>query len=119
VLIAPAAFVLVAENTGHLKAVEAMTVRPMMPYLARAFVGGKLRETLLLSLRPAVHDLDILTVDVAQVSEPLDEGAHESARRGVGREIPDPADLRGLLPGPRHGPTASQQAEADHGCADL
>jgi putative pyrimidine permease RutG len=39
VLVAPAAIVLVAENTGHLKAVEAMTGRPMMPYLGRAFAG--------------------------------------------------------------------------------
>ena len=38
-LIAPVAIVLVAENTGHVKAVEAMTVRPMMPYLGRAFAG--------------------------------------------------------------------------------
>jgi len=38
-LVAPAAIVLVAENTGHLKAVEAMTGRPMMPFLGRAFAG--------------------------------------------------------------------------------
>ena len=38
-LIAPVAIVLVAENTGHLKAVEAMTRYPMMPFLGRAFLG--------------------------------------------------------------------------------
>lgn len=38
-LIAPVAIVLVAENTGHVKAVEAMTRRPLMPYLGRAFAG--------------------------------------------------------------------------------
>jgi uracil-xanthine permease len=45
-LIAPAAIVLVAENTGHVKAVEAMTGRPMMPYLGRAFVGDGLATML-------------------------------------------------------------------------
>jgi uracil-xanthine permease len=38
-LIAPVALVLVAENAGHVKAVEAMTRRPMMPFLGRAFAG--------------------------------------------------------------------------------
>ena len=38
-LIAPVAIVLIAENAGHVKAVEAMTGRPMMPYLGRAFAG--------------------------------------------------------------------------------
>ena len=41
-LIAPVAVVLVAENTGHVKAVEAMTNRPLMPYLGRAFLGDGL-----------------------------------------------------------------------------
>jgi uracil-xanthine permease len=44
-LIAPVAIVLVAENAGHLKAVEAMTGRPMMPHLGRAFVGDGLATT--------------------------------------------------------------------------
>lgn len=38
-LIAPVAVILVAENLGHLKAVAAMTGRPMDPYIGRAFVG--------------------------------------------------------------------------------
>ena len=38
-LIAPVAIVLVAENTGHIKAVSAMTDRDLMPYLGRGFVG--------------------------------------------------------------------------------
>jgi len=38
-LLAPVAIVLVAENTGHVKAVEAMTERHLMPYLGRAFAG--------------------------------------------------------------------------------
>jgi len=38
-LIAPVAVVLVAENTGHIKAVSAMTGRNLMPYLGRGFVG--------------------------------------------------------------------------------
>jgi putative pyrimidine permease RutG len=38
-LIAPVAIILVAENTGHVKAVEAMTDRRLMPYLGRAFGG--------------------------------------------------------------------------------
>jgi putative pyrimidine permease RutG len=38
-LIAPAAIVLVAENTGHVKAVEVMANRRLMPYLGRAFIG--------------------------------------------------------------------------------
>src|SRR5690606_6471065 len=38
-LIAPVAVVLVAENTGHIKAVSAMTNRNLMPYLGRGFIG--------------------------------------------------------------------------------
>ncbi|MFN8591826.1 MAG: solute carrier family 23 protein [Thermomicrobiales bacterium] len=38
-LIAPVAIVLVAENTGHVKAVNALTGRNLMPYLGRAFIG--------------------------------------------------------------------------------
>jgi uracil-xanthine permease len=38
-LIAPVAIVLVAENTGHIKAVSAMTRRNLTPYLGRGFLG--------------------------------------------------------------------------------
>lgn len=38
-LFIPVAIILVAENTGHVKAVEAMTGVPMMRYLGRAFMG--------------------------------------------------------------------------------
>ncbi|MFM9107293.1 MAG: solute carrier family 23 protein [Chloroflexota bacterium] len=38
-LIAPVAIALVAENTGHIKAVGAMTNRDLMPYLGRGFMG--------------------------------------------------------------------------------
>jgi uracil-xanthine permease len=38
-LIAPVAVVLVAENTGHVKAVSALTNRELMPFLGRAFIG--------------------------------------------------------------------------------
>ncbi|HYH12096.1 MAG TPA: solute carrier family 23 protein [Thermomicrobiales bacterium] len=38
-LIAPVAIVLVAENTGHIKAVSAMTNRDLMPWLGRGFMG--------------------------------------------------------------------------------
>ena len=38
-LIAPVAVVLVAENTGHIKAVSAMTGRNLMPFLGRGFIG--------------------------------------------------------------------------------
>ncbi len=38
-LIAPVAIVLVAENTGHIKAVSAMTKRDLMPWLGRGFLG--------------------------------------------------------------------------------
>ncbi|MGC4108604.1 MAG: solute carrier family 23 protein [Thermomicrobiales bacterium] len=38
-LIAPVAIVLVAENTGHIKAVSEMTGRNMMPFLGRGFIG--------------------------------------------------------------------------------
>ena len=38
-LLAPVAIILVAENTGHVKAVEAMTDRHLMPFLGRAFAG--------------------------------------------------------------------------------
>ena len=38
-LLAPVAVILVAENTGHIKAISEMTRRNMMPYLGRGFVG--------------------------------------------------------------------------------
>jgi putative pyrimidine permease RutG len=38
-LIAPVAIVLVAKNTGHVKAVSALTGRNLTPYLGRAFIG--------------------------------------------------------------------------------
>ena len=38
-LIAPVAIVLVAENTGHIKAVSEMTGRNLMPFLGRGFIG--------------------------------------------------------------------------------
>ena len=38
-LIAPVAVILVAENLGHLKAVNAMTGRNLDPYIGRAFIG--------------------------------------------------------------------------------
>lgn len=38
-LIAPVAVVLVAENTGHIKAVSSMTRRDLMPWLGRGFMG--------------------------------------------------------------------------------
>lgn len=38
-LIAPVAVVLVAENTGPIKAVSAMTDRNLMPFLGRGFIG--------------------------------------------------------------------------------
>ena len=49
-LIAPVAIVLVAENTGHIKAVSALTGRNLMPYLGRAFVGDGL-ATIVAGLR--------------------------------------------------------------------
>jgi putative pyrimidine permease RutG len=44
-LIAPVAIVLVAENTGHVKAVSAMTGRNLMPFLGRAFLGDGVATT--------------------------------------------------------------------------
>ncbi len=41
-LVAPVAVVLVAENTGHIKAVSEMTGRNLMPYLGRGFIGDGL-----------------------------------------------------------------------------
>ncbi|HEV2128727.1 MAG TPA: solute carrier family 23 protein [Thermomicrobiales bacterium] len=38
-IIAPVAIVLVAENTGHIKAVSAMTHRDLMPWLGKGFMG--------------------------------------------------------------------------------
>ncbi len=38
-LVAPVAVVLVAENTGHIKAVSEMTGRNLMPFLGRGFIG--------------------------------------------------------------------------------
>lgn len=44
-LIAPVAVVLVAENTGHIKAVSAMTGRNLMPLLGRGFLGDGVATT--------------------------------------------------------------------------
>lgn len=44
-LIAPVAIVLVAENTGHIKAVSEMTRRNLMPYLGRGFIGDGVATT--------------------------------------------------------------------------
>ena len=41
-LIAPVAIILIAENTGHIKAVSEMTGRNLMPYLGRGFIGDGL-----------------------------------------------------------------------------
>lgn len=38
-LIAPVAIILIAENTGHIKAVSEMTGRNLMPHLGRGFIG--------------------------------------------------------------------------------
>jgi uracil-xanthine permease len=38
-LIVPVSIILIAENTGHVKAVEAMTDRRLVPWLGRAFIG--------------------------------------------------------------------------------
>ncbi|MBO1075859.1 solute carrier family 23 protein [Roseomonas marmotae] len=38
-LIAPVAFILVAENLGHIKAIGAMTGRDLDPYIGRGFLG--------------------------------------------------------------------------------
>src|SRR5690606_10773344 len=38
-LIVPVAIILIAENTGHIKAVSEMTGRNLMPYLGRGFIG--------------------------------------------------------------------------------
>lgn len=49
-LIAPVAIVLVAENTGHIKAVGAITGQNLMPFLGRAFIGDGL-ATIVAGLR--------------------------------------------------------------------
>ena len=45
-LIAPVAIILVAENTGHIKAVSEMTNRNLMPWLGRGFIGDGIATTL-------------------------------------------------------------------------
>lgn len=44
ILIAPVAFILVAENLGHFKAVEGMTKSRVTPYMGRAFLLTVLRR---------------------------------------------------------------------------
>jgi uracil-xanthine permease len=44
-LIAPVAIVLVAENTGHIKAVSVMTGGNLMPWLGRGFIGDGVATT--------------------------------------------------------------------------
>ena len=41
-MIAPVAFILIAENLGHIKAVEAMTGQAVSPYMGRAFFADGL-----------------------------------------------------------------------------
>ena len=45
VLIAPVAFILIAENLGHFKAVEGMTKARVTPYMGRAFFADGLATT--------------------------------------------------------------------------
>lgn len=45
ILIAPVAFILVAENIGHFKAVEGMTKAKVTPYMGRAFFADGLATT--------------------------------------------------------------------------
>lgn len=45
-IIAPVAFILVAENLGHIKAVGAMTGQNLTPYLGRAFVADGIATSL-------------------------------------------------------------------------
>ncbi len=45
ILIAPVAFILVAENLGHFKAVEGMTKARVTPYMGRAFLADGLATT--------------------------------------------------------------------------
>ncbi len=46
IMIAPIAFILVAENLGHFKAVEGMTTARVSPYMGRAFLADGLATTL-------------------------------------------------------------------------
>ncbi|MCC3308431.1 solute carrier family 23 protein [Psychrobacter sanguinis] len=46
ILIAPIAFILVAENLGHFKAVEGMTKSHVTPYIGRGFLADGLATTL-------------------------------------------------------------------------
>lgn len=46
VMIAPVAFILVAENLGHFKAVEGMTKARVTPYMGRAFLADGVATTL-------------------------------------------------------------------------
>nr|WP_317199038.1 solute carrier family 23 protein [uncultured Psychrobacter sp.] len=45
ILIAPVAFILIAENLGHFKAVEGMTKARVTPYMGRAFLADGLATT--------------------------------------------------------------------------
>lgn len=46
IMIAPVAFILVAENLGHFKAVEGMTTARVTPYMGRAFLADGVATTL-------------------------------------------------------------------------
>ena len=46
ILIAPVAFILIAENLGHFKAVEGMTKSHVTPYIGRGFLADGLATTL-------------------------------------------------------------------------
>ncbi len=46
IMIAPVAFILVAENLGHFKAVEGMTTARVTPYMGRAFFADGIATTL-------------------------------------------------------------------------
>jgi len=56
-------------------------------------LGGEIRKSLVLSVGPAVGDDEGLTLDVAEVAQPLSEGVEQARRSRVGkrarREKPD------------------------------
>ena len=78
-------------------------------------LGGEVGQAFLPILRPAVDDLDVLALQVAEIPEPLDERAREVVRAGgrwgrVGYKVADPRDPRRLRGLARKQPAPGQQA---------
>ena len=88
---------------------------PKQPVLTTApELGGEPRQSLILSLGRPILDGDVLTLDVAQLAQPLSECFVEERTRHE-KQKPDPSGLPGRLLG-RGGERGGHEAERQSDC---